>query len=112
MTLHHPTEAEANMSVFVNISRYDNGKFVKITEADVKGAVKKLPGYRIVRDKEIEGVCVSMPQTPIVAELVDTGVLLCPYDRAPNGDKLIKALKKLAAKIPDAIVEDEDENPC
>jgi hypothetical protein len=98
------------MSVFVNISKYDKGKFVKITEADIKAAVKNLPGYRIVRDKESDAVAVVMPQTPMFAELEATGVLLCQYDRAPDGDKLIKALQKLAAKIPGAVVEDEDEN--
>jgi hypothetical protein len=100
------------MSVFVNISRYEEGEFVPMTEADVKAAVKKLPGYRIVRDKESKAIAVVMPQTPIAAELEDTGILWCQFDCAPNGDKLIKALKKLAAKIPGAVVEDEDENPC
>ena len=100
------------MSVFVNVSRYLDGEFAPISEADVQAAVKKLPGYRIIRDKESDAIAVIMPQTPIAAELEDTGILSCPYDRTPNGDNLIIALKKLAAKIPGAVVEDEDENPC
>jgi hypothetical protein len=103
---------EENMSVFVNISRYDKGKFVMITEAELKAAVKKLPGYGIIRDTESGAVGVTLPQMEMIAELEDTGILSCPYDLAPNGEKLIKVLKKLAAKIPGAVVEDEDENPC
>jgi hypothetical protein len=100
------------MSVFVNIVRYDKGKFVKITAADLKAAVKKLPGFDLVQDPEVDAVGVSLPNTGMFAELGSAGALSCQYDRAPDGKQLLAALQKLAAKIPGAVVEDEEGNAC
>jgi hypothetical protein len=100
------------MSVFVNVVRYDKRKFAPITEADLKVAVKKLPGFGIVRDEESDAIGVNLPKTGMIAELETTGVLSCQYERAPNGNKLLAALNKLAAKLPGAVVEDEDGNIC
>src|SRR6185503_11952951 len=98
------------MSVFVNIARYEKKRFVKITEGDLKAAVKKLSAFGIVRDDESEAIGVSLPKIDMIAELESTGILSCQYDRAPDGKKLLAVLKKLAATIPGAVVEDEDGN--
>jgi hypothetical protein len=100
------------MSVFVNIVRYEKRKFAPITEADVKAAVKKLPGFKIVHDDESDAIAVSLPKTGMFAELESTGVLSCQYNRAPDGKQLLAALNKLAAKISGAVVEDEEGNVC
>src|SRR5215208_7164808 len=100
------------MSVFVNVVRYDKGNFEPITEADLKAAVKKLSGFGLGRDKEIGAVGVSLPRMDMIAELETTGVLSCQFDRGPDGNKLLAALNKLAAKIPGAVVADEDGNVC
>jgi hypothetical protein len=100
------------MSVFVNIVRYDKGKAEKISVAHLKAAVKKLPGFDIVFDRETGAVGVSLPKLGMFAELGSAGALFCPYDRAPDGTQLLAAMHILAAKIPGAVVEDEEGNAC
>ena len=47
----------------MNVLRYKKTKFEAITEADLKTAVKAMPGFEIVRDKEFGAVGVRMPKS-------------------------------------------------
>src|SRR5262245_11682396 len=100
------------MSVFVDIVRYDEdgpdgGNMEPITKADLQAAVKKLPGYQLHSEDDL--LAVELGKLQAFAEL-EEGVLSCRYDMVEDGKALLKALWKLATKIPGAVVEDEEGN--
>jgi hypothetical protein len=103
------------MSVFVNIVRYeDTGKrrrkFVPITEADLKAAVKQIPRYKVVTEEE--GSVVEMGSKNLFVELESSGILSSRISERTDIDRLVEAMKKLASKIPGAVVENEDGSAC
>jgi hypothetical protein len=103
------------MSVFVNVVKYDDQtgkrrKFAKITKADLNAAVKQIPRFKVVTEEE--GTVVEMGNKSLFVELESTGILSSRISENTDIDDLLERLKKLASKIPGAVVEDEEGNEC
>jgi hypothetical protein len=102
------------MSVFLHIVRYQGlgrrRKPVDITEDDLEAAVKQIPRFKVV--KEHGQIAVQMGRSDVFAELEDAGFLSSQifFDETDT-DQLLDALKKLAGKIPGAVVETEGGKP-
>ena len=98
------------MSVFLHIVRYQRSsrrrKPVDITEDDLEAAVKQIPRFKVV--KEHGQIAVQMGRRNLFAVLEDAGFLSSQifFDETDT-DRLLDALKKLAGKIPGAVLETE-----
>ncbi|TWT36889.1 hypothetical protein KOR34_18340 [Posidoniimonas corsicana] len=97
------------MSTFVHVTRYSEaapqrGEVRNIGRRDIESAVASLPGYKLI---EQDGdLIITLPGTQ--AALIKEGPSLsCRIDPQTSVDELLSRLRVLAAKIPGAVVEDE-----
>jgi len=102
------------MSVFLDIVRYERSgkrkRTVDITKADLEDAAKQIPRFKVVHAHG--QTAVQMGRGNLFAVL-EEGILSSQifFDET-DVDQLLGALKKLAGKIPGAVVETEDGQEC
>jgi hypothetical protein len=103
---------EQSMSTFVDIVRYDEngpdgGAVIPLERNEIEAAIRQLPTYKSVDDEE--GWAVKLSGTGLFAVLDDeSGILSCQLEDSSDADMVLEALRKLASKIPGAVVQDEE----